>query len=149
DTSCPKSVAKSMRQWPCVTIPPRYLLASVYLGPAENPSSPFVHAASNYQVVDLESGTAAALSLAPAPPTPVCCAASPSRTSAAVAVSTRLSSSAITRRRVRPGGIGSRNSRVIRPGRLTKLRRPQKSPELTAAGTSGRASAWYRAATPG
>src|SRR2546427_9524276 len=98
-----------MRQRPCVTIPPRYLLASVYLGPAENHSSRYVHDASNYQVADLESGTAAARGLAPAPPSGVRCAASPSRTSAAVPVSTRLSSSAITRRRVRPGGIGSRD----------------------------------------
>ena len=43
----------------------------------------------------------------------------------------------------------SRKARVIRPGCLTKPRRPQNSPELTAAGTSGTFSAWYSAATPG
>jgi len=52
-------------------------------------------------------------------------ALAPSRSSAVVAVSIRRSSSAMTRGRVLPGGIGSRNSRTMRPGRFTKLRRPQ------------------------
>ena len=58
------------------------------------------------------------------------------------AVSIRRSSSAMTSLRGQPGGIGSRNSRTIVPGRLIKLRRPQKRPELTAAGTRGSANAW-------
>ena len=45
----------------------------------------------------------------------------------------RCSSSGINWRRGNPGGIGSRKDKVIRPGRLTKARRPQNSPELTAA----------------
>src|SRR5260370_42699327 len=64
-------------------------------------------------------------------------APSPSATRAAVAASIRASSSAITLRRGRPGGIAGRNSRMMRPGLLGKLRRPQNSPEVTATGTSG------------
>ena len=44
--------------------------------------------------------------------------------------------------RVSPGGIASRNSMMILPGYLRKLRRGQKSPEFSATGQTGTSRFW-------
>src|SRR5262249_604935 len=51
--------------------------------------------------------------------------------------SNRSSSSAMNALRGRPGSIAGRNSSVMRPGLLLNARRPQKSPEFSATGTTG------------
>src|SRR5579871_3504509 len=57
-----------------------------------------------------------------------------------LAPSSLFSNSAMKARRGEPGGIAGRNSSVMVPGFLWKLRRPQKRPELSATGTTGKSS---------
>ena len=54
-----------------------------------------------------------------------------------LAPSSWLSSVCMKPARSRPGGIGGRNCTVISPGFLTKARRPQNTPELSATGITG------------
>ena len=49
----------------------------------------------------------------------------------------------------KPVGMAGRNSTMMRPGRLTKLRRPQNRPELSAIGTTGASTLAAIKAMPG